>query len=336
MKRRLKYIYLFSTLFSCLFAQHYQFSQFYSAPTYLNPAFTGANVCSRASINYRNQWSGIPGTFTSYQASFDHTLKEYHSGIGLQFFSDRAGLGNLRTTQVSILYAYEARINKKLMCRGGINVGSMQRKVDYNSLTFGDQIARNGASTSLEGFSDNGITYFDAGLGLLVYTSTTWFGFSASHINKPDQTLMNGVSLLPPELKFHGGFKLTIEERESVNKNIPFVHSITVAYNYKKQLKFNQVDLGIYYTKNWLVLGLWYRGIPLFKPNKSYENNDALIFLTGINFSRYKIGYSYDLTLSSLNNVNTRGTHELSMSYQFCKFKKGKRKKNILIACPKF
>src|SRR5436190_1623336 len=98
-------------------SQHYQFSQFYAAPTYLNPAFTGANVCSRASINYRNQWSGIPGTFTSYQASVDHTLKRYNSGIGLVLFNDRAGIGNLATTQVSLLYAYEAKLNKKFMGR---------------------------------------------------------------------------------------------------------------------------------------------------------------------------------------------------------------------------
>src|SRR5205809_7578306 len=96
-------------------AQHFQFSQFYAAPTYLNPAFTGANVCSRVSLNYRNQWSGIPGTFTSYQASIDHTLRSYNSGIGLQFFSDKAGLGSLRTNQISLLYAYEAKLNKKII-----------------------------------------------------------------------------------------------------------------------------------------------------------------------------------------------------------------------------
>jgi len=316
-------------------AQHYQFSQFYSAPTYLNPAFTGANVCSRATINYRNQWSGIPGTFTSYQASVDHELKRYHSGIGLQFFSDKAGIGNLRTTQISLLYAYEAKINNKIHCRAGINAGTMQRKVDYNALTFGDQIARNGAATSVEGFGDGGVTYFDAGIGFLAYSRTAWLGFAANHINQANQSLMNGESILPTELKFHGGYKIVLEESETT-RTVPDLHSITIGYNYKKQQKFNQVDLGIYYAKNFLVLGCWYRGIPLFKPENSYQNNDAIIFLTGITIDKYKIGYSYDYTLSTINNVNTRGTHELSMSYQLCKFKKGKTKKNDLISCPKF
>lgn len=316
-------------------AQHYQFSQFYSAPTYLNPAFTGANVCGRATLNYRNQWSGIPGTFTSYQASFDHELKEYHSGIGLQFFNDRAGLGNLQTTQIALLYAYEAKINNKIFCRAGFNAGTMQRKVDYSALTFGDQIARNDAATSVEGFGDGRITYFDAGLGFLAYTRTSWLGFAVNHLNQANQSLTNGESILPMELKFHGGYKIVLEESETV-RNIPDVHSITIGYNYKKQQKFNQMDLGIYYTKNLLVLGCWYRGIPFFKPERSYRNNDALIFLLGLNVEKYRIGYSYDYTVSKLNNVSSRGTHELSMAYQFCKFKKGKTKKNDLISCPKF
>jgi type IX secretion system PorP/SprF family membrane protein len=316
-------------------SQHYQFSQFYAAPTYLNPAFTGANVCSRGSINYRNQWSGIPGSFTSYQASVDHSLKRYNSGIGLVLFNDRAGIGSLTTTQVSLLYAYEARFNKKYMGRGGISIGTIQRKVDYSAFTFGDQLARN-AETSLENFAGNGITYFDVGAGILIFSSSSWLGISGSHLNKPNQSLLNATSALPAEIKVHGGYKFTVEEHESSNKKIPYINAITFAFNFKNQQKFNQLDLGIYYNKNWFVIGAWYRGIPLTKPNKTDPNNDAVIFLLGVNISKYKIGYSYDMTISKLTNASSNGSHEISMSYQFCNFKKAKRKKNILISCPKF
>lgn len=316
-------------------AQNYQFSQFYASPTYLNPAFTGANVCSRVSLNYRNQWAGIPGEFNSYQAAIDHSLKSYKSGIGLQFFSDNSGIGNLRTTQISFLYAYETKLNKKLMGRGGLSFGSVQRSVDYNAFTFGDQIARQ-SSNSLEGFGEGRTNYFDIGAGILIYSASTWFGFSASHLNKPDQTLLNGISPLPAELKFHGGYKLKIEERELGNRAIPHINAVTFAFNFKNQSKFNQLDLGIYYTKNWFVIGAWYRGIPLAKPNGQDVNTDALIFLTGLNFGSYKIGYSYDYTISKLSNLNTSGSHEISLAFQLCSSKKTRKKKNILISCPKF
>lgn len=335
MKKLTVYILLLVFAGAVMQGQHFQFSQFYAAPTYLNPAFTGANVCSRVTLNYRSQWSGIPGAFTSYQASLDHSLRHIKSGIGLLFFNDKAGLGSLRTTQISLLYSYEAKLSKKLMGRGGLMVGTIQRKADISAFTFGDQIARN-ASTSVESFSDNGATYFDVGIGFLVYSRTTWLGFAAGHLNKPNQSIMNGTSPLPTEIKFHGGYKFTIEEHESSNKRIPYVNAVTFAYNFKNQQKFNQMDLGIYYTKNWFVIGCWYRGIPLRKPISGYANNDAVIFLVGINIAKYKIGYSYDMTISKLTNTVSRGAHEISMAYQFCNLKKGKKRKNILISCPKF
>jgi len=316
-------------------AQHFQFSQFYASPTYINPAFTGAGVCGRAAIIYRNQWSGIPGTFTSYQASLDHYMKAYHSGIGIQFFSDEAGLGALKTLQISILYAYEAKLNKKVMARGGLSLGSVQRRVDFDALTFGDQIARN-SSTTLDATGQGRVVYFDIGAGGLVYTSDKWIGLAVSHMNRPDQTLLNNVSPLPREFRLHGGYKYTIEEHESSSKKGPYIRALTFAFNLKNQSKFTQMDLGVYYNFNWLVLGAWYRGIPLTKPNGQDINNDAIIFLLGLNGGRYKIGYSYDITISKLTNVNSRGSHEISMSYQLCSFKVSKKKKNVLIACPKF
>jgi len=319
----------------CAYGQHYQFSQFYSAPTYLNPAFTGADVCSRASINYRNQWSGITGGFVTYQATLDHALTKYKSGVGLQFFKDKSGTVGLSTTQINLLYSYETRINKLFMGRAGLSMGSAQRRVDMSAFTFGDQIARKDAPSSVEGSSLGSVGYFDMNVGVLVYSRKIWGGISATHITQPNQSLTGDESILPVEFKFHGGYKHVFNE-SSMAGSYHEKQSLTLAFNYKKQLKFNQVDLGFYFTKGFLVVGAWYRGIPVFKPIKEYLNNDAMVFLLGVSVGKYNIGYSYDLTLSKLSNANTRGTHELSMSYQFCKRKKSQKRKLVLVSCPKF
>lgn len=327
----------FAVLLVCLqsaYGQHYQFSQFYAAPTYLNPAFTGADVCSRVSLNYRNQWSGIPGGFTTYQASVDHALSRYKGGIGLQFFNDKTGLGGLSTTQMSLLYAYETRINKKLMGRAGISAGGVQRRVNMGSFTFGDQISRRDASSSVEGADAASIKYFALNVGVVVFSRTAWGGVAASNINEPNQSLTGGSSALPAEFKVHGGYKYTFNERVIGNSHER--QTLTLAFNYKKQAKYNQIDLGVYFTKDMLVIGCWYRGIPIFKPVREYINNDALVFLFGISVGKYNIGYSYDLTLSKLTNANTKGTHELSMSYQFCKLKKSQKRRLVVVSCPKF
>jgi type IX secretion system PorP/SprF family membrane protein len=316
-------------------AQHFQFSQFYAAPTYLNPAFTGANVCGRLSLNYRNQWSGIPGTFTTYQAAYDHYIRSAKSGIGVQVFHDRAGLGSLNTTQLTGLYAYEARLGKRVMGRGGLALGLIQRQTDLSKYVFADQL-RDGTPHSSESFNIIRANYFDIGTGFLVYSQSTWLGFSAAHMNKPNQSLLNGTSPLPTELKFHGGYKFVIEELESSNPRLAVNNFVTIAMNYKKQNKFNQLDAGLYYTKDLFVIGAWYRGLPFFKPEESYANSDALILLLGMNVQKYKVGYSYDFTISKLTNYASHGSHEVSMSYQFCTFKKMKRRRNALISCPKF
>ncbi len=313
-------------------AQHYQFSQFYAAQTYLNPAFTGANTCAKLSMNYRNQWSRVPGGYNTFQLSYDRPIKKINSGLGLMFFNDKAGPGSLKTTQFNLLYAYELRLSKTIVARAGMSPGFTQRSIDYSALTFGDQIARGGAANSVEDVSTGKVVYFDMNIGLLVYTAKAWGGVSFNHLTRPNQSLQGGNSPLPIEIKVHGGYKFLLKEDAANSKE---QHSITAAINYKKELKFNQVDIGAFYTKGFFVVGLWYRGIPLYKPFNWYRNNDALIFLVGLSTDKLNIGYSFDYTISRLNIANTNGTHEVSLSYPICSKKKGK-KRPILISCPKF
>ena len=59
--------------FTCmkLNAQDPKFSQFFANPIYLNPAFTGTNVCARLHLNIRDQWPAIQGAYAAYSASYD-------------------------------------------------------------------------------------------------------------------------------------------------------------------------------------------------------------------------------------------------------------------------
>lgn len=338
MELRRTYLCLLIALVASLpaFGQHFQFSQFYAAPTYLNPAFTGADVCSRVAVNYREQWIGIPGGFSTYQVSVDHALPRYKGGIGLQLFNDKTAFGGLTSTQISGLYAYETRINKRMMGRAGVSAGMVQRRLDPTQFLFGDQIARNDPSATVEASNFNrSIRYFDLSLGMVLFTRTSWLGVSAAHVNEPNQSVTGGVIELPAEIKVHGGYKFTFSEK-IVSGSVREKHSVTGAVNYKKQAKFNQIDVGVYYNKDILVLGVWYRGIPVFRPIADYRNNDALVFLFGVSAGKYNVGYSYDFTLSKLTNASSRGTHELSMSYQFCKLKKSQKRRLITVHCPKF
>ena len=98
-------------------AQDPHFSQFYANPLYLNPAFAGSNVCPRLVMNYRNQWPAIPGSYVTYNASFDMHFQALNGGLGVLFSSDRAGEGVLTTQQAALIYSVRIRVTQEFLSR---------------------------------------------------------------------------------------------------------------------------------------------------------------------------------------------------------------------------
>ena len=60
-----------------------EFTQFYAAPVYLNPAFAGSARCPRVGFNYRNQWPALQKTYITYAASYDQHIDALSGGLGL-------------------------------------------------------------------------------------------------------------------------------------------------------------------------------------------------------------------------------------------------------------
>lgn len=329
-KTKLLLILLYSVAVS---AQDMHFTQFYASPVYLNPAFAGADVCSRISFTYRNQWPGISKTYKSYLFSIDHYFNRKNIGAGILFASDVAGTGQLKTTLVNIPIAYEARLTKKMYMRLAAQPGIGIRSINFNNLIFGDQIARGGGVASIEN-PTRSKTFFDLGAGALFYSKKYWGGFSIYHLNKPNQSLREDAEVfIPIRYTVHGGakFKLNDEDKKEPSEQ----KFISPAFHYRSQNKFSQFDLGLYYTQYVFNIGIWYRGIPFLKSYApGYANNDAVDLIIGIKTDRFNFGYSYDITISKLATLS-HGAHEIAVSYQLCKLNKKKRYR-LVIPCPKF
>ncbi|MBI2269223.1 MAG: type IX secretion system membrane protein PorP/SprF [Bacteroidetes bacterium] len=54
-----------------------------------------------------------------------------------------------------------------------------------------------------------------------------------------------------------------------------------------------------------------------FSLSFAYRNEDALIVATSFRFKWINLGYSYDYTVSKLNNSSTGGTHEIHLGVSF-------------------
>lgn len=336
--KRLSILFILIVLASSLFAQDARFSQFYAAPLYVNPGFTGSTIEHRFAMNYRHQWPNIPGAFDAYHASYDYNAASINSGFGLVLSREDAGSFGLTTNAVSFSYAYRFRLNRKTYLQPGIKAGYVWRGIDYDKLVFNDQLESNSATTlDVDAFADDRVSYEDINAGILLYSENYGVGGSVNHLSQPDQSLLSNdiVSNVPIKYTFQAGYQFQLSG--PTVKRLA-AKDITAAVHYEFQNQFDQLDIGAYYNHEPFVFGFWYRGIPLFKSYETgFANNDAFIVLVGYSVPdrNLRFGYSYDITVSRLA-TNTAGAHEMSIVYEFASKKQKRMNRRFIVPCAKF
>jgi len=312
-----------------------QFTQFYASPLYLNPAFTGLTYEHRFSINARNQWPGINKAYSTGMVSYDYNASKLNSGIGGYVLYDRAGTSNLVTQQGGFNFAYRVKINKYSEFRAGLCFAMTQKRLDYTRLVFNDQLSgQAGSGPSRDALNLERVNYVDMGLGALYNSTNYWLGASAKHLNQPNASMVSNTETLPVYFSLHGGYRYIISARGSGRTRLE--EFVSASFLYKHEMKYDQLDIGAYYFKELLNLGIWYRGLPFKKYKPGYPNRESIALLVGLEIpdKNFRIGYSYDITLSKLGLNNSKGAHEVSLVYEIAK--KRKRNKRSLVSCPKF
>jgi type IX secretion system PorP/SprF family membrane protein len=309
---------------SATLAQDPHFSQFYANPLYLNPAFAGSAICPRLVMNYRNQWPAIPGTYVTYNASYDQYVSNLSGGLGLLVNTDAAGEGTLKTTTISGIYSYNLTLSKKVSLKAGFQASYFQIHLDWDKLTFGDQIhPRFGFIYDTGEPHPATLTKStpDFSAGLLLYSDRIFGGVAFHHLTQPTEGFIS-VSKLPIRMTLHAGGIIDLEHHRRRKLEDPYISPNIL---FMKQQDFEQINYGMYFNKYPFVGGLWFR--------QDFRNADAFILLVGLQTGVVKIGYSYDVTVSKLSSA-TGGSHEISFSWQFPCHNKIKRARPIV--CPVF
>lgn len=332
-----KFTILFIWISTMALAQDPEFSQYYSAPLYLNPAFSGTGSDHRLIANYRNQWPNVSNGFVTYSFSYDYNLENVNSGLGVMLMTDKAGSANLRSTTVNFQYSYKVNLSDKWVLSSGLNFGLGFRNVDFNKLVFGDQLAfdANGNVPTDDPILSNLVStsYFDFGGGMLVYSRKFWLGFSALHLNRPNRSLLDEEAQIPIKTSFHGGVRLPLYHGPFKKDRVA---AIAPSFVYKKQGQFDQLDLGAYFLYEPVVVGVWYRGIPIQQNVKDNVSQDAVVIIIGFQLSKIELSYSYDLTVSELGPISG-GAHEIALKYKLDVIGGSKaKKKERYIPCPTF
>lgn len=300
-------------------AQDPQFSQYYAAPLYLNPGLVGINQKGRAGVNYRNQWPSIDANFQTYSFYADYYFDEQYSGVGIIVNSDQEGIAGLKSTNVGLQYAYQVQLNYQWTFRPGVEASYYWRSLDFSRLTFGDQFDNTGQVRDFtsETFNGQNAQFFDLAFGGIVFSKQIWLGAAMHHVLEPNQSLAGGDSPLPRKFSLHGGYRIPFTQVSLRARPHPdgLERSFTPSFNYKSQGDFQQLDLGVYVTLEPILLGMWYRGIPL-NGIEGTKNSESIISMVGVTVDKITFGYSFDYTVSDLG-IGSGGAHEISLIYTF-------------------
>jgi type IX secretion system PorP/SprF family membrane protein len=324
------------------YAQDPQFSQFFAAPILLNPAFTGNMEfdCKqksgqvKAMLNSRNQW----GNFRTDAFAADYFNKKKQIGLGVVFQSHRISGTRFMSNEVGIAGSYRLTVNDDWNFNSGLQLSLGSRSVGFNNLRFTDQFSEDGYNGNITKDNEQNtpvIFYPDISTGGVIYNRTTWAGLSLHHLNRPNVSNLQNIHRLPVRISLHGGHTFWLNKSRlysSYKKEI----SVKPTVQIRNRGPFFMMDVGSYYTFEPIVVGLWYRGVPLGKGGADNKpNQDAVVFMIGYKSNGIRFGYSYDLSMHRSGMYNG-GSHEISLAYQKVSDKCKKRRYGAAMPIPGF
>jgi type IX secretion system PorP/SprF family membrane protein len=322
------WIFLCIGMFSSLLlkAQDPQFSQFYSNPLYLNPAFAGTGTYPRIVTNYRNQWPSSGNTFVTYNLSYDQYVPGMKGAIGFQTMYDREVSGNINTVNSSFVYCYHIRVNDQFFFTSALQAGFIYKQFNTNNLIFPGMINQeNGSITGNYAIPvESGQKIFpDFSFGMVGQSTGIYFGFALSHLTKPNQSILegDGMGYLPMKYTLHAGAKIHSFIESMFSKGASFSPNVI----YQQQGAFKQLNLGFSVVNKSVSFGAWYR-------NNLSARPDAIIGLIGYATPYFQLGYSFDFVLSDLS-FYSMGSHEISLIF-YLKSNIRKRSLNNVMRIP--
>jgi type IX secretion system PorP/SprF family membrane protein len=318
-------------------AQDPGFSQFYNNPIYYNPGYIGLTQGIRTRFNYRDQWTGLPVDYKTYNFSLDMAERAIpgSGGIGLLVSSDHAGTGMIKSNNVGIGTAARIPLYENMLAQVGFMVSYAQLAVNWDDFVFPDQLHPRYGNIYQSAFdppASNRVSYPDFAVGGVYRFAETGssysniqgtLGVAVQHVFQPNQSFIGGSSILPRKLVINGDLVLEIEQGRSssyrsyrTSGNFKF----NPGFQYEKQAQFSTYTMGLNVLKSSIYFGAWFRN----QTFDFFKAKDA-IFTVGVNApwnkeSRMKIMYSYDYIIYSSLNVAAHSSHEISLVFEFDNF----------------
>lgn len=297
-----------------------QYSQYVQNPFIINPASAGIYDYTDINLGMRRQWTGINNAPNSYYGSVNARLNKKKSAPAYQptlrmSMSDRPkdnptapstnsgrlrhglggyisqdGYGAFKQLGGNLSYALHVPLGKKFYGSIGLGLGVSNLAFDQSLVQLSDAIDNTYANFIAGGTSS---TFVDLNAGVWIYSDKLFFGYASNQLL--GDKVKFGDNLGQAELQIHhfatAGYKI------SAGQNTTIMPSVMLKLMSPAPASFDVNLIAEFREMIWI--------------GASYRHTDAIAGMLGLTLNkRFKVGYSYDYTLSTLNNYNN-GSHEV-------------------------
>lgn len=294
------------------FSQDIHFTQFYMHPLTVNPALAGDYTGGlRGSFINRRQWGQLGKPIETMGASIEQKIRLNGDQLvlGGLFLNDRAAQIGYVTNKAYFSSAYEKNISRHAISMG-VQVGMSRTGLDPNQ-TFPAQFNA-GTGTFDDGISNNengelfNGSYLDVNIGFFwrtIYRERYRFktGFSASHMNRPNEAFTNEVARVPIRYLAHHTTEIIL------NQAWTFISHSQAMYTAQAKEFITTINAKKKVTEDLSVMaGLGYRGYVV--------NSDAALLIIAASYHYLDFGLSYDWNISALSTSTQKTSVELSLA----------------------
>jgi len=315
-----------------LYSQDYHLSQYFNSSFVINPAYTGLfDGANRFSMCYKNQWAGIiQSPYRTFGLSFDSKLLHNQTetgvlSIGFSLMKDKAGSFDLSETHILSSVSYIQKLSENSWLSAAIQGGILQKTINHTEEVW------------------NSIYNSQNNTGATFPVNSNLLHLQYSHIDFAGGVVYN-FSNSGDMIAWNQGFSFDIGA--SFHHVTSAKKTFTEDFVQKRYIKFNihaKSDVPIYGSSFALLPSFLYSrhgphsefisgsGLRYMTTENQLENRrdkramilgvyyrlkDAIIVYSGIEFSDYFLGLTYDIGVGKLGNaVKNVNSLEISLRY---------------------
>lgn len=294
--RKLAAVIICALAFSPSFAQFEpQFTQYMFNEMFINPAYAGSRGNISTTAFYRNQWAGLKGSPTSQTFSIHGPLYKDKIGLGLSLLNEEIGVTHQFMALAS--YAYRLKFESGGYLSMGLQGGIISHQEDLSEVVTNDPNDNEFLANT------DRVVVPNTGFGLYYYTNRFYAGFSIPRMLENEVDIANGTDVTNRLNMDYWHYNLMSAYVFDVSESVRLKPSFLIK-------AVSGAPVVADFSLHALIKDVFWIG-------GSYRTGDAFTGTIVFQFSdKLRAGYSYDYTLTELQNASS-GTHEISLGYDF-------------------